>query len=627
VSRRGAGRIALVAMPFGPSSAPALGLSLLKPAFAGAGYAVALHYATLTFVRRLGRETYDAIANADPAHLLGDWIFAGALAPERAARASAYAESILSRYHPRISERVLEARAAAPAFVAGVARTVLEGEPGLVGFTSTFAQNTASLAAAKLIKELSPRTFVVLGGANCEGEMGAELLERFPFVDAVVSGEADAIALELASRVFSGRTVAGVPGVLTCENARAAPHRNAPVVTDLDGLPFPDYHDFYEQAAASGAAQDGVSPRLLVEASRGCWWGARHHCTFCGLNGATMTFRSKSPERFIAELRHLKAAYGVEAVEAVDNILDYKYYRTVLPELAENPLGLTLFFEIKANLRKDQVALLAAAGVRAVQPGIESLDSGVLHLMRKGVRAIQNVQLLKFCKEYGIRVAWNLLFGFPGEDRAAYERMTALIPLLSHLQPPEDAGAIRMDRFSPYFEEPERFGLTGVRPARAYEHVYDVPSESLARLAYYFEFEYADRRDVRAYTNDLREAVRTWRAVYDRSDLCAFDAGDELLLIDSRPVATEPFRLLAGLDRAVYLACDRLSGTDDVVRSVETLGVSASRDEVRSSCERFVRDGLMLEENGTFVGLAVSLAAGGVSSELRDRLDAAVAAL
>ena len=40
----------------------------------------------------------------------------------------------------------------------------------------------------------------------------------------------------------------------------------------------------------------------FFETSRGCWWGERMHCTFCGLNGATMSYRSKSPRRAVDEL-------------------------------------------------------------------------------------------------------------------------------------------------------------------------------------------------------------------------------------------------------------------------------------------------------------------------------------
>ncbi len=58
------------------------------------------------------------------------------------------------------------------------------------------------------------------------------------------------------------------------------------------------------------------------------------HCTFCGLNGSSMAFRSKSPGRVLAEIRELEARYGCSRFETVDNILDMDYFKNVLPALA-----------------------------------------------------------------------------------------------------------------------------------------------------------------------------------------------------------------------------------------------------------------------------------------------------
>ena len=57
-------------------------------------------------------------------------------------------------------------------------------------------------------------------------------------------------------------------------------------------------------SSAAASARDW-QPSVFVETSRGCWWGERMHCTFCGLNGATMAYRSKSAPRALAELTHL----------------------------------------------------------------------------------------------------------------------------------------------------------------------------------------------------------------------------------------------------------------------------------------------------------------------------------
>ena len=67
-------------------------------------------------------------------------------------------------------------------------------------------------------------------------------------------------------------------------------------IDDLDALPVPDYSDYFRDLDASGVSAD-VLPVLLFETARGCWWGAKSHCTFCGLNGGAMAFRAKSQSR------------------------------------------------------------------------------------------------------------------------------------------------------------------------------------------------------------------------------------------------------------------------------------------------------------------------------------------
>ena len=55
--------------------------------------------------------------------------------------------------------------------------------------------------------------------------------------------------------------------------------------------------------------------------------------------------------------------------------------------------------------------MMAQAGITAIQPGLESMSSRVLSLMRKGVRAAQNINVLRWALYYGIDVSWNVLWG------------------------------------------------------------------------------------------------------------------------------------------------------------------------------------------------------------------------
>src|SRR5438445_486018 len=113
--------------------------------------------------------------------------------------------------------------------------------------------------------------------------------------------------------------------------------------------------------------------------------------------------------------------------------------------------GFRFFYEIKANLNRTDIRLLSEAGVDSVQPGIESLSTHILALMKKGITAINNINTLRWARYYEINVSWNILHGFPGELADDYQQQTGLVRMLTHLQPPTVVSRIWLERFSPLF--------------------------------------------------------------------------------------------------------------------------------------------------------------------------------
>ena len=283
------------------------------------------------------------------------------------------------------------------------------------------------------------------------------------------------------------------------------------------------------------------------------------HCTFCGLNGATMAFRSKSAARALAELTHLATSHPGCDIQVVDNILDLKYFKTLLPELAERKLNVSLFYETKSNLKKEQVRLLRDAGVLTIQPGIESFSDRVLKQMKKGVTGLQNIQLLKWCKEIGIHPIWNFLIGFPRESPDDYFEMADLSARVCHLPRPSGVSVIRLDRFSPNFNEAGQLGFTKLRPLPFYEFLYDLPEAARHNLAYYFAYDYKVPQDVARYADPLVRSVHAWKTTWRHAELVSVDLDDRLFLFDTRPRAKAPVSVLTGEDRELYLTCDAIT--------------------------------------------------------------------
>jgi len=612
--------VVLVCMPFGPAFSPSLGLSLLRGSLLRHGIDAAIRYFSLDFAERLGQHFYFGVASAGRPpviDLAGEWIFAAALAPSTADHE--YLDRVLRDREawrdrsvaPRVSRptiaRIAAARAQVEPFLAACLDELIAVRPRIVGFTSLFQQHVASLALARRLKEALPDTVIVFGGANCEGVMGAETIRQFAFVDAVVSGEGEIVFPEIVKRVLASQSIDGIPGVRTRRSVASAfafgNFANAAGEETLDNLPFPDFSDYLEQFERSRLSRRW-QPTMPFETSRGCWWGAKHHCTFCGLNGATMAFRSKSAARAVDELTALAARHPGCEVQVVDTILDMGYFNTFLPELARRRPDVKLFYETKSNLRKDQVRLLRDAGVATIQPGIESFSDPVLAIMRKGVTALQNIQLLKWCKEFGVAPVWNLIWGFPGEPAASYPEMTALTRRLTHLPPPDGYEGLRLDRFSPNFVDADARGFADVRPIESYRYIYALPDAAIRNLAYFFTFRYANGDDPGVRAAPLIRGLTRWKRAARHSDLFSIDVDGRLLIWDFRHPTKNRFVELGGIDRRLYLACDQIAELAALERIGRDAGAADDAD-VRRRLSVLERQDLLVEMDGRFLALAI----------------------
>ena len=458
--------------------------------------------------------------------------------------------------------------------------------------------------AARLKQSADPPV-IVFGGANCEGEMGLEFIRSFPWVDYVCTGEGDLVFPEFLQRLLREDDPRPLPGLL--KRGESKELTVPAMVREMDSLPIPDYADYFEQLKLRPATADMDCVALLMQTSRGCWWGAKQHCTFCGLNGQTMAFRSKSPEVVLRELSYFTETYGARKIYCVDNILDIKYVQTLFPKLIERRSRVKLFYETKANLTFQQLATLREGGVCWIQPGIESFSNQVLHLMQKGTTGLKNIQLLRWCQELAIEALWNILYGFPGESPLEYARMAKLLPLLTHLDPPQSCGAIRLDRFSPYFDHPDAFGLREVRAHSYYRYVFPLAGPALDRLAYYFEFEWPQAPYPEEYTRGLRRAFRRWKVSADapprqRPRLDLRRRAEAVFITDTRPCAVRRAHRLVGLAAEIYLLCDTAKTVPSLLKD---LGSHISDSRVRGVLRTLQKARLLVEDDGHYLSLAI----------------------
>ncbi len=625
-------QVLLINMPFGPLNLPSLGLSLLKGALNQKGILTKVCYYNILFANTIGEEKYKAISNGFPRSVdqAGEWLFSACLFPDKADDSKAFINEVIygcNKHHAKdlyyakqdlvkFAKTLLQIKQKTDAFLDTCLEDILKRKPKIVGFTSIFQQHVASLALAKKIKAAQPDILIIFGGANCEGAMGRETLKQFHFVDAIVSGEGDEAFPMLVETYLNTEQLIQAPGIHTQQHTHNK--ENTPVIHNMDAVAIPDFFDFFNQYKSFNFKR---KPKLLLETSRGCWWGEKKHCTFCGLNGGSMAFRSKTENRVLNEFRLMKEHFPDASIAIVDNILDMKYFKKLLPDLVKEDLDLDLFFEVKANLKKSQVQLLKDAGIHTIQPGIESFSDKILNIMKKGVKAIQNIQLLKWCKEIGVNPQWNLIWGFQGETEEDYAETVKLIPYITHLKPPVGFSTLRLDRFSPNYNQSEALGFNNVQPYPSYEFIYPFLRESIANLAYYFSFEMEKPFDEKKVQGEVIEVIRSWRDGYPETDLFFVDKETVLLIWDFRPAFQQTYHIFDEKHRAVYLTCEIVKTPKHICSVLlEKYNINLTVLEIENILTTFIGKGLMLQSENYFLSLAIPTYSYVPSAEVLERL-------
>jgi magnesium-protoporphyrin IX monomethyl ester (oxidative) cyclase len=477
----GAQRVLLFCLPYQHLRLSSLSTAHLGTLLREHGFSCSEVYVHFELARLMGPERYQEITDGMDG-LSGELLFAEAL--QGGLCEPDAEEKLLRLFGP--AERRREMVQALERFCLS---WVERERPSLVGMSTSFNQLTPALWLARVIKRAGHPVRVVLGGSACSEPMGPQILDAYPEVDLVVSGYGEEPLLALSRGE---------------EPEQKLIRSTRPV--DLERLPIPDYGPFLEQAREF--AED---PQLMLtfESSRGCWWGQVNHCTFCGLNGVEMAFYEKSSPRVVKEVRALWERYR-RNLFATDTIMSRDHLKRAMPELASFSEGPRLFYEVKANMTQADVVTLRRANVLTLQPGIESLSTRLLGLLKKGINTIRNLALLKWCRERGISLVWNQLCGIPGERAEDYDAQIALMQLIPHLPPPDGVNPVHVDRYSPYFDKFGEFGWTELSPLPEYRLLHPgLEPGALRDIAYHFSG--VGGVSVQEYLPRFQQAVKEWR--------------------------------------------------------------------------------------------------------------------
>ena len=276
---------------------------------------------------------------------------------------------------------------------------------GVYGFSTVCSSYPLTLRIAQEVKRARPNSVVVLGGPQAS-VVDISTMRAFPWIDVVVRGEAEQSLPQLVEALDRGGSLASVFGVTFRSDGEIVRNPDAPLVMDLDALPFPAFHLFPDV---------GHSRHFPLELGRGCPFS----CTFCSTNDFfRRRFRLKSPEQMIADMRRVKQTYGISSFELVHDMFTVDRKRVV--EFCEALIASRENFTWGCSARTDCVdeeliALMAKAGCRGIFFGIETGSARMQKVIDKGLELTDSIERVHSCDKFKINTAVSLMAGFPDE--------------------------------------------------------------------------------------------------------------------------------------------------------------------------------------------------------------------
>jgi radical SAM superfamily enzyme YgiQ (UPF0313 family) len=279
-------------------------------------------------------------------------------------------------------------------------------KPAIVGISAMTETYPNALAIARRVKELAPKTVVVLGGAHPTILPQAVVAEDG--VDYVIAGAGEQGLARLAAFVLEGEGSPGdIPGLAwrDGDTVRANPRA---ALSDPDELPRPArdlfptefYRDKWNVLTATGSC-----PFRCPFCSAGSLWQGRR--------------RMRSPGSIAAELRDLSADHGVDRVFFTDDLftMDKAWVR----ELAQELRNLERPVEWGCATRVDQVdaellRVMAEAGCDGIQFGVESGSQRILDSV-KGIDKAEVLEAIRSAVAVGIDTVSSFMVPFPEDTR------------------------------------------------------------------------------------------------------------------------------------------------------------------------------------------------------------------
>lgn len=246
--------------------------------------------------------------------------------------------------------------------------------------------------------------------------------------DYIIKGEAEITLLELVKSVLSNdKPVPSIPGLVYATNGVVKETSPRKILKDLDSLPFPARELVDWDTYRSRWIHRHNHFSMNVVTTRGCPF----HCTWCAKPLYGQVYHSRTPENVAEEFLFLKKNYAPDHIWICDDIFGLKpgWIQSFTDEIRQRnaQIPFKCLSRVDLLLRGDTIPALKRAGCETVWVGAESGSQKILDAMEKGTTVEQIYTANKKLQQEGIRTAFFIQYGYPGETSEDIEKTIRMI--------------------------------------------------------------------------------------------------------------------------------------------------------------------------------------------------------
>ncbi len=302
-----------------------------------------------------------------------------------------------------------------------------------------------SLEIIKTLKQIKPSITSIIGGNTATFLVNE--LAGVPFIDYVVRGEGDISFPRLINALSNGTETANIPGLSFYKDGTIVHNPTAPLVENLDSLPYP---------ARELLPLKYKYPRAILS-SRGC----AYNCIYCSSSAFWQkTFRIRSIDNIINEIKLLNEQEELQYFSFADDCL------TLIPDRAReiatriHALNLDCTWGCTGRIETMSETLikdLSDSGCKGIFFGVESGSSRVLKLLKRRYSPNDVYTLYRLCLKHGITPYFSFIIGLPFEEKGDLDQTFNLIQKLQGVE--NGIHILTPLPGTPIFKEANKYGI------------------------------------------------------------------------------------------------------------------------------------------------------------------------